>query len=206
MILRIGLILIITLGINQGPLFAQKPRKVYGFDIDGLKLNQNLDQIIKKYNINNIRINKDVYGIINGYEIKKRIGRQKVVVVLNFTGEKRLYRIHYNKRYEKYRFHSKDLYKVLVKKYGAAWTDSLASEDQKNKNVYACWGTSCKKYPTTTPILTAKIFHSSGRLELMLADNRIFNKDWKLYKKKLSGQKMDRGKAISSEKGDNDAL
>ena len=186
---KVLLALILVILVNQATLSAQTSRKIYNFNINGLQLNMNLDYVIKLYNINNIKVNKDVYGFINGYEIKKRINREKVIVVLSFTGEKRLYRIHFSKLHDKYRYKSRALFNVLIKQYGAAWSDNLEADSKTNKNITACWGSSCKKYPRTTPILTAKIYHSSGRLELMLADNRIFNKDWKLYKQKLPGSK-----------------
>lgn len=205
-VINFGLMLILAISVNQGNLSAQVPRKVITFDINGLMLNMNLDQVIKLYNINNIKVNKDVYGIINGYEIKKRINKQKLMVLLSFTGEKRLYRIHFSKLFEKYRYNSKDLYRLLTRKYGKAWTESADSSGSKNRELYACWGSSCKKYPRTTPILTARIYHSSGKMELMLADNRIFNKDWKLYKQKLSGQITDRRNATAIKEGNHDAF
>lgn len=200
--IRRGLMLMTALVVFQGGLFAQSYPKVKLFDINGLTLKMNLDHVIKLYNITNIKVNKDVYGIINGYEIKKRINQKKEMVILNFTGEKRLYRIHYTKIYDRYRYKSKELFSVLKKKYGRAWTDNMETENRRNKNIYACWGSSCKKYPRTTPILTAKIYHSNGRLQLMLADNRIFNRDWKRYKQKLSGQITDRDEPTLTTKED----
>ncbi len=169
-------------------LFAQVPLKVYNFNIHGLQLSMELDKVIKLYNINNINTNKDARGHIIGYEVRKRIIQQKTVIVLNFTGEKRLYRILHSKIYDKFKYHSKDLYGVLVTKYGRPWRDNISAETQKNKNISACWGSSCKKFPRVTPTLTAQIYHASGRLKLMLSDNRIFNKDWKIYKQKLAGE------------------
>ncbi len=201
-LIKIGLLLILmTVGYCVN-LSAQDSDKVYDFDINGLRLNMNLDYVIKRYNINNIKVNKDVFDIINGYEIKKRINREKVMIILSFTGEKRLYRIHYNKLNEKFRYHSKDLYGMLIKKYGVAWNNNIDLDNKKNKKITACWGRSCKKYPRTTPILTAQIHHSSGRLELMLSDNRIFNRDWKLYKQKMSSQITDKDAAPSIKKGE----
>lgn len=200
-LIKIGLILLLTSGLQE-PLSAQVAEKVSKFDVSGLRLNMNLDYVIKQFNINNIKVNKDAYGIVNGYEIKKRINRKKVMVLLSFTGEKRLYRIHYSKLNDKYRYHSKDLFAILVNKYGTPWKDNVDPDDQRSKNITACWGSSCNKYPRTTPILTARIHHSSGRLELMLSDNRIFNKDWKLYKQKLMSQMADKNKSPSVNKGD----
>lgn len=173
----------------EGALLGQTTRKVYTFDIEGLRLNMDLDAVIKTYKINNIKVNKDAKGFINGYEIKKRLRKKKTILVLSFTGEKRLYRIHFSKLYEKFRYHPEDLFTVLVKKYGPSWNNNIDESDQKGKDLYACWGSSCKKYPRTTPVLTASIHYASGRLKLMLSDNRIFNKDWKKYKQKLLDKK-----------------
>jgi hypothetical protein len=61
--------------------------------------------------------------------------------------------------------------------------------EQKGKDLYACWGSSCKNYPRTSPVLTASIHYASGRVKLMLSDNWIFNKDWKKYRQKLLDKK-----------------
>ena len=184
-----GAALILAFLAVEVTLLGQTPRKVYRFDIDGLKLNMNLDDVIEKYKINNINVNKDAQGFINGYEIKKRLKQKKTVLVLSFTGEKRLYRIQFSKLFEKFKYHPRDLFVVLKRKYGPPWNDNSEDADQKGKNIFACWGSSCKKYPRTTPILTASIHYSNGGLKLMLSDNRIFNRDWKKYKQKLSDQK-----------------
>lgn len=180
-------------------LSAQSQRKVYTFDIKGLRLKANLDKVISQYNINHIRVNKDVFGIINGYEIKKRTKHSREWLALSFTGEKRLYRIHYSKLYEQYRYRSKALYQNLIQKYGPAWNDNLPGENEEIKNIRACWGMSCNTYPATEPVMTARIHHASGRLELMLSDNRIFKKDWKIYKSKLANQKSQRNGVTSNQ-------
>ncbi len=184
-LVRFGVVITFVFFLYNGALLGQTSRKVYRFDVDGLKLKMDLDAVIKKYRINNIKVNKDAKGFIHGYEIKKRLNKKKTVLLLSFTGEKRLYRIHFSKRYKKFRYHPQDLFAVLVKKYGPSWTINIEESDQKGKDLYACWGSSCKKYPRTSPVLTASIHYASGRLKLMLSDNRIFNKDWKKYKQKL---------------------
>lgn len=196
--------LICLLLLFQARLPAQSSRKVRNFDINGLRLNMDLDQVIKLYNINNINVKRDVYGIINGYEVKKRSRKQRIMILLSFTGEKRLYRIHFSTIYDDYRHRSRELFETLLKKYGKPWLENSESS-QRKRNIFACWGSSCKKYPHTTPIMTAKINYASGRIELMLVDNRIFNRDWKLYKQKLAGQITDRNKA-TPETEENDAL
>lgn len=187
--LRISLILILVFLAGDDSLFAQISRNVYNFDIQGLKLNMNMDEVIKELKITNIKVNKDAYGLINGYEIKKRLNQKKIILLLSFTGEKRLYRIHYSKLYDRFRSQSTELFNLLKKRYGAPWTENASPGDQKNRVIHACWGSSCKKYPQNTPILNASVYHASGRLKLMLSDNRIFNKDWKKYKQKLLKRK-----------------
>jgi len=184
-LVRIGVVLTFVYLLFYSALLGQTVRKVYNFDIDGLKLNMDLDAVIKAYKVNNIKVNKDAKGFINGYEIKKRLTKKKTVLLLSFTGEKRLYRIHFSKLFEKFRYHPRDLFAVLVKQYGPSWNNNIEETDQKGKNLYGCWGSSCKKYPRTSPVLTASIHYSSGRLKLMLSDNRIFNNDWKKHKQKL---------------------
>ncbi len=190
-LLRFGLALFLIFFVTDVALVGQTPRKVSSFDIDGLKLKMNLDEVIKNYQVNNIKVNKNAQGIINGYEIKKQ-QQQKTVLVLSFTGEKRLYRIHFSKIYKEFKRRPKELYMELIKKYGPSWNDNSQNVDQRNKDLYACWGSSCRKYPRTTPILTASIHHSNGMLKLMLSDNRIFNKDWKAYKQKLLDKKTEK--------------
>jgi len=199
-----AVVIFLLLVVIDGYLFAQVPHKVYNFNIHGLQLNMELDKVIKLYNINNISTNIDARGHITGYEVRERIIRQKTMIVLNFTGEKKLYRIHHSKIYEKLKYHSKDLYGLLVTKYGRPWSDNFSAETQKNNNISACWGSSCKKFPRVTPTLTAQIYHASGRLKLMLSDNRIFNRDWKVYKQKLAGEGKSK-KTANSVKGKNDS-
>jgi hypothetical protein len=199
---RVVAIFLILVAVDVS-LFAQVPHKIYNFNIHGLQLNMDLDKVIKLYNINNINTNKDARGHIIGYEVRKRINQQKTMIVLNFTGEKRLYRIHHSKIYEKFKYQSKDLYGILVSKYGKPWSDNVSAETQKNKNISACWGSSCKKFPRVMPTLTAQIHHASGRLKLMLSDNRIFNRDWKIYKQKLAGEGKDKDTANRG-KGENE--
>ncbi|MBU2645964.1 hypothetical protein KKI24_14760 [bacterium] len=185
---KVVMAFILVFLVSGTTVFAQLA-KVYNFDIDGLKLNMNLDEVIKEYGITNIKVIKGAHGFISGYEIRKRIEEQKVILVLNFTGEKMLYRAHYRKLDEKYKYRPQDLLQELIKKYGKPWVTNAEVRNQKTRNIYACWGSSCKKYPRTTPILTANIDHLGVRLRLMLSDNRIFNRDWKKHKQKVNGQK-----------------
>jgi len=174
--------------------YAQSFGKVQNYDINGLKLGMRLDEIITLYHINNIKTIRDQYGIISGYEVRKIDKNNKDILLLNFTGEKRLYRVHHSSFQEQYRYRSQELFEALMIKYGKPWTENRESLNPK-KTIYACWGSSCKTYPHITPILTAKIFHSTGRMELMLSDNRIFKRDWILYKQKTPGKAPEKGKA-----------
>lgn len=164
--------------------FAQETKNIENFDIHGLKLNMKLDQVIRAYQINNVIVNKDSAGVINGYEVKKRIPENKIKLVLHFTSEKNLYRIIYSKLFDGFRFRSTELYDELKRKYGPASTDNLDS-DGEARDIHACWGESCKRFPQTTPTLTANIRYSSGGLSLRLTDIQIFNEDWKIYKSRM---------------------
>jgi len=164
--------------------WAQESRNVFYFDIQGLRLNMNLDEVIKALEINTIKTSKDSFGIVNGYEIKKSIDDKKIVLILNFTGEKRLYRIQYSILLEDYRYRSQELLQSLIDKYGKPALENRNSEGavESSSGLYACWGTSCNQYPQTTPTMTANIFQSTGILRLRLFDNRIFNTDWRKYR------------------------
>ncbi|NQU62837.1 MAG: hypothetical protein HQ517_00930 [SAR324 cluster bacterium] len=132
--------MILVFPVIDGSLFGQVPRNVYNFDVHGLKLNMNMNMIIKQIKVTNIKVNKDASGLINGYEIKKQFNQEKRVLLLSFTGEKRLYRIQSSKLYKNFGSRPKELLELLIKKYGTPWTYKIDVGDQKSKDIHACWG------------------------------------------------------------------
>lgn len=171
---------------------------VYYFDIQGLRLNMSLDEVIKKYNVDNVKSSKDRYGIINGYEIVK--ASNGMTLVLNFTGLKRLYRIDFSNRYPDYRGNSEALYNVLKRKYGEPATENIVPVNGRPGDIRACWGTTCSRFSPTTPALKAWIEYETGGVKLTLTDNRIFNQDWKHYKEQHNRRKLGIDKEPDSSK------
>ena len=150
------------------------------FSIKGLRLGMQLDEVVKQLNINNFKTSKDKFGLINGYEIVKQIDGAKTI--LNFTGNKRLYRIVYNNVYSQYKNRSMELYEEIKRKYGDPLFENIEAMDGVQKNIRSCWGATCTKNMPTTPALSVMIFYSSGKIKLTLSDNSIFKEDWKKYK------------------------
>ncbi len=167
-------------------------RNVNYFDIQNLRLNMKLDEVINAYNINNVKTSKDKYGLINGFEIVKEVDDMKIV--LNFTGQKRLYRIDYTNVYRSMRFKSEALYNKIKRKYGDPTVENVELEEGESRNIHACWGATCTKFTPTTPALKADISYFTGKVKLTLSDNRIFNTDWKKYKEKYNDKKVGRSK------------
>ncbi len=161
--------------------------EVLFFSVQGLKLNMHLDDVIKTYRIDNVKSSKDKYGLVHGYEIIKTKGDMKLV--LNFTGNKRLYRIDFSNQYPTYKENSRGIYDLLEKKYGEADISNMDESTGDSRNIRACWGMTCSKFSPTTPALKANIDYFSGKLKLTLVDNRIFNKDWMKYKKVYNERK-----------------
>jgi hypothetical protein len=201
--LRVMGVLVVIALLGMMTAFAQSVRNVYNFDVHGLQLNMDLDEVIKTYEIHNIKTSKDPLGIINGYEIKKQIDEKKIVLILNFTGEKRLYRIQYSSLLEDYRYRTRAVYRMLVAKYGPPSMDNLKDEEVGSDTIHACWGTTCNTYPQSTPTLTADIFPDTGILRLRLFDNRIFNKDWQQYRTKQDEHLAEKEKERSRKKPPN---
>lgn len=172
-------IIIILLALSLMPINILA-LEVYYFNIQGLRLNMNLDNVILQFNINNVRSSKDKYGLINGYEIVKMKNDMKLV--LNFTGDKRLYRIDFTDQYLNYRNNSVGILELLKQKYGTPTFENVEVDDGTSKNIRACWGNTCNRFTPSTPALKSIINYETGRLKLTLVDNRIFNKDWKKYK------------------------
>jgi hypothetical protein len=157
------------------------------FSIQGLKLNMHLDEVIKSYRINNVKSSKDKYGLVHGYEIVKT--KKDMKLVLNFTGNKRLYRIDFSNQYSEFKKNSRGIYALLAKKYGDAAITNIDGAGGDNRNIMACWGFTCNKFSPSTPALKANIDYYSGKLKLTLIDNRIFNKDWEKYKRAFNQKK-----------------
>lgn len=166
-------------------------RNVYYFDIQGLRLNMRLDEVIEKFEINRVKSSKDKYALINGYEIVKQDGEMKIV--LNFTGRKRLYRIDYSNSYKEFRQNPDALYERIKLKYGDAAVENIEVGEGETRNIRACWGTTCTMLTPTTPSLKASVYYSTGKMKLTLSDYRIFNTDWQLYKQEYNEHKGGRG-------------
>jgi hypothetical protein len=139
-----------------------------------------LDEVIKTYQIDNVKSSKDKYGIINGYEIVNV--KEEMKLVLNFTGEKRLYRIDYTNQYAAYKNNSIGILDLLKKKYGNPTIENIETQDGESRDIRACWGDTCNRFMPTTPALKSTIEYATGKMKLTLVDNRIFNADWLKYK------------------------
>ncbi|PCI30501.1 MAG: hypothetical protein COB67_01590 [SAR324 cluster bacterium] len=162
-----------------GNLFAADKLdfSILGYDIEGMRLGLNLDEAKKRYNINNDNPIKDSRGIISGYEVTKSIRQKRVV--LNFTGEKRLYNIHYYNYFPRFKGRSMALLDRIKQKYGEP-----TSTGQRQNSIVACWGNPCKRFSPRSPYLRAIIFAKSGRAELILYHKGMLQSDWKKYKQK----------------------
>ena len=209
----IGCFLLIT----SLPIVAFAMKNVEYFNIQGIRLNSKLDDVknqvgfrgtekaskdqfgnIVRYDIEKtsdgarliLKISRDKFGIVNGYEIIK--SKEEGKLALNFTGQKRLYRIDYMDQYRAYTTNSRKLYDLLIQKYGDATIENIETLQGEPRNIRACWGTTCNRFSPTTPALKAFIEFATGRLKLTLTDNRIFNKDWKLYKDAASSARSRR--------------
>ena len=153
---------------------------VYYFSVQGLRLNMQLDEVIKTFKVNHVKSSKDKYGLVNGYEIVQRKG--EMTLALNFTGEKRLYRIDFTNQYPSYRNNSVGIFELLKQKYGDPTYETIETENSESRDIRACWGRTCNRFRPSTPALKSIIDYDTGRLKLTLVDNRIFNTDWKKYK------------------------
>ncbi len=158
-------------------LFGQD---VYFFTVQGIKLNMQLDEVIKTLQVNSVKSSKDKLGIAHGYEIIKTKGEMKLV--LNFTGSKRLYRIDFSNQYLSFKQNSMGMLNLLKKQYGAPTFENIEVLDGDSRNIRVCWGTTCDRFTPITPALKSTIEWDTGRLKLTLVDNQIFNVDWKKYK------------------------
>ena len=153
---------------------------VYFFTVQGLKLNMQLDEVIKIFQVNNVKSSKDKLGIAHGYEIIKT--KDEMKTVLNFTGSKRLYRIDFTNQYPTYQRNSQGILDLLKRKYGEPSNENIEIFEGESRNIRVCWGTTCNRFTPITPALKSTIEWETGKLKLTLVDNRIFNSDWKKYK------------------------
>lgn len=175
--LKLLFLLILTALVYVPPVSAED---VSYFNIQGIRLNMKLDQVIKIYSINNVKSSKDKFGLINGYEIIKTVNDLKIV--MNFTGKKRLYRIDFSNQYRSFASNSDGLYDLIRKKYGEPTVENKGAVNGRSRNIRACWGITCERFSPTTPALKIYIEYLTGRLKMTLIDNQIFNADWKYYK------------------------
>jgi len=160
------------------------------FTVQGLRLDMTLDEVIKAFDINNVKSSRDGYGIVNGYEIVKTKGEEKIV--LNFTGFKRLYRIDFSNQYPNYINNSEGIYTLLKKRYGKPDIENIEVFNGESRDIRVCWGLTCNRFSPITPALKATIEYHTGKLKLTLVDNRIFNNDWKKYKESYNEIKTGR--------------
>lgn len=175
---------------------------VYYFNIQGIRLNMKLDEVIKEFQINNVKSSKDRYGLVNGYEILKSSGDMRIA--LNFTSKKRLYRIDFSNQYKAYARNSDAIFLILKRKYGKPDIENIEDRQGVSGNIAACWGSTCNRFSPITPALKANIEYFTGKLKLTLVDNRIFNKDWKTYKAEYNDKKFGRTKNPKEPKSDFD--
>ncbi len=174
---------VIGLCVPFFPVTSYANKNVAYFNIQGINLNMNLDDVIRSLNITKFKTSKDKYGLIHGYEIVQ--AKDETKIVLNFTGQKRLYRIDYSNQYRSFKNNSNRLYELIKQKYGDPTIENVEAYQGESRNIRACWGSTCNRFTPTTPALKAAIDYPSGRLKLTLIDNRIFNEDWKRYKQSL---------------------
>jgi len=189
----------VLLSVSLLPEEAKADKNVSYFNIQGVKLNMNLDDVIRILNINKFKTSKDKYGLVHGYEIVQ--AKDETKIVLNFTGQKRLYRIDYSNQYRSFMNNSNGLYNLLKEKYGEPTIENIEALHGESRNISACWGSTCNRFTPTTPALKATIDYASGKLKLTLIDNRIFNSDWKKYKQSLQESKS--GQVPSTEQPKN---
>ncbi len=178
--------------------FTTLAEDVYFFSVQGLKLNMQLDEVIKIFQVNNVKSSKDKLGIAHGYEIIR--AKDEMKIVLNFTGSKRLYRIDFMNQYSTYQQNSQGILELLKKKYGEPTSENIEVFGGESRNIRVCWGTTCNRFTPITPALKSTIEWETGKLKLTLVDNRIFNTDWKKYKAAHNAAK--RGRKISEETTD----
>lgn len=185
----ISCLLLITVShVFISPTVTSANQKVEYFDIQGFRLNMKLDDVKATLKLEDdkpskdksLKTSKDKYGLIHGYEVVHIQNDGKLV--LNFTGQKRLYRIDYVNLYRSLINNSKKLYDLLKQKYGDPLLENVETFQGESRNIRACWGTTCNRFTPTTPALKATIDYATGRFKLTLTDNRIFNSDWKKYK------------------------
>lgn len=159
-------------------------KQVQYFDVQGLRLNMKLDQVRRDYNFEKVIKIKDELGVISEYEITKRTGRK--ILILRFTGEKRLYRINFVNTYNSFKKNAEGLYAGLFEKYGEPSLIRRTPSDSESGNIFACWGEDCNNstYTPYAPKFTANIQHRTGKAHLLLADHSIHRADWKKYKMK----------------------
>lgn len=201
---RVKAIFLLTIGVLflafSQPVLANED--VYYFNIQGLRLNMKLDEVIKEFQVNNVKSSKDRYGLINGYEIVKSTGDQRIV--LSFTSRKRLYRIDFSNQYKAYAQNSDAIFSILKRKYGNPNIKNIEDRQGVSGNIMACWGSTCNRFSPLTAALKANIEFYTGKLKLTLIDNRIFNSDWKKYKSDYQDKRLGRTKKPEEKKSDFD--
>lgn len=160
------------------------------FDIQGLRLKMTLGQVQKKFNFPDANKIQDELKVISEYEISTRSGTK--TVILRFTGEKRLYRIHFINVYKSFKKNPEGLYANLQKKYLSPFLTRKTPGNSDTANIFACWGNACDNptYTPDAPRLTANIQYLTGKLRLILADHSIHREDWQKYKARREAARL----------------
>ena len=163
---------------------GENKKLVQYFDVQGLRLNMNLDKVRRDYSFRKVVKIKDELDVISEYEITKRTNRK--ILILRFTGEKRLYRINFVNTYNSFKKNADGLYTSLLEKYGEPYLKRKTPKNSETGNIFSCWGNDCdsSSYTPYAPKFTANIQYLTGKVRLVLADHSIHRSDWKKYKLK----------------------